>query len=84
MALLWIYFVFFFSLFIRIGFAIAKRLCQDGAKVMISSRKQKNVEAAVEQLRSQNLEAAGVVCHVAKTADRLKLIDEVNIILLIS
>ncbi|XP_070196495.1 dehydrogenase/reductase SDR family member 4-like isoform X1 [Littorina saxatilis] len=59
-----------------IGLAIAKRLCQDGAKVMISSRKQKNVDTVVQQLRGENLEVAGVVCHVAKKADRAKLIDE--------
>ena len=60
-----------------IGLAIAKRLCQDGAKVMISSRKQKNVDAAVQQLRSENLQVSGIVCHVSKQADRAKLIDEV-------
>lgn len=59
-----------------IGFAIAKRLCQDGAKVMISSRKQQNVDAALQRLKDENLQAAGVVCHVAKQADRAKLIDE--------
>ena len=62
----------------RIGFAIAKRLGQDGAKVMISSRKQNNVDAAVQQLRSENLQVSGVVCHVAKQEDRAKLVEEVR------
>ena len=62
-----------------IGLAIARRLSQDGAKVMISSRKQKNVDAAVQQLRSENLQASGVVCHVSKQADRVKLIEEVTV-----
>ena len=66
-----------------IGLAIAKRLCQDGAKVMISSRKQQKVDAAVQQLRSENLQVSGLVCHVAKQADRAKLIDEVNMIICI-
>ena len=35
----------------RIGLAIAKRLAEDGASVMISSRKQANVEEALIDLR---------------------------------
>merc|ERR1712037_111076 len=38
-----------------IGFAIAKRLAQDGAKVWISSRKQDNVDAALDELRGMNI-----------------------------
>ena len=64
--------------FYRIGYAIARRLGQDGAKVMISSRKQKNVDAAVEQLKKENLAVKGVVCHVANHEDRQKLLDEVK------
>ncbi|KAK7499983.1 hypothetical protein BaRGS_00008831 [Batillaria attramentaria] len=59
-----------------IGLAIAKRLSEDGASVMVSSRKQENVDAAVEQLRQQNLKAAGVVCHVGKREDRQRLVEE--------
>ncbi|KAH9515668.1 Dehydrogenase reductase SDR member 4 [Bulinus truncatus] len=59
-----------------IGFAIARRLAQDGAKVMISSRKQPNVDKAVKQLKSENLNVEGVVCHVSKKEDRLKLLKE--------
>ena len=62
-----------------IGLAIARRLSQDGAKVMISSRKQQNVDAAVQQLRNENLQVSGVVCHVSKQADRAKLIEEVTV-----
>lgn len=61
----------------RIGLAIARRLAEDGAKVMISSRKQKNVDAALQSLRSQNLQVSGIVCHVSKEGDRAKLIEEV-------
>ncbi|KAK0041457.1 dehydrogenase/reductase SDR family member 4 [Biomphalaria pfeifferi] len=59
-----------------IGFAIARRLAQDGAKVMISSRKQQNVDKALKQLKKENLNVEGLVCHVAKQEDRLKLLQE--------
>lgn len=58
-----------------IGFAIAKRLAQDGAKVVISSRKEKNVCSAVEQLKDLGLDVAGTTCHVGKSEDRQKVID---------
>ena len=61
-----------------IGFSIAKRLGEDGAQVVVSSRKQANVDAAVEKLASQNLDVTGVVCHVGKQEDRQKLIDHVR------
>ncbi|BFZ19388.1 hypothetical protein BsWGS_22426 [Bradybaena similaris] len=59
-----------------IGFAIARRLAQDGAKVMLSSRKQQNVDKAVKELRAENLNVAGIVCHVAKKEDRQRLFQE--------
>ncbi|KAK3765860.1 hypothetical protein RRG08_026327 [Elysia crispata] len=59
-----------------IGYAIARRLGQDGARVMISSRKQHNVDAAVQQLKKENLAVEGMVCHVAKKEDRQKLLEE--------
>jgi NAD(P)-dependent dehydrogenase (short-subunit alcohol dehydrogenase family) len=40
-----------FLVLIGIGLAIAKRLLGDGVKVMISSRKEKNVARALETLR---------------------------------
>ncbi|XP_014483720.1 PREDICTED: dehydrogenase/reductase SDR family member 4-like [Dinoponera quadriceps] len=59
-----------------IGFSIAKRLAQEGAKVMISSRKELNVKNAVEKLQSEGLEVAGTVCHVGKSEDRRKLFEK--------
>ncbi|XP_060553516.1 dehydrogenase/reductase SDR family member 4-like [Ruditapes philippinarum] len=59
-----------------IGLAIARRLGQDGAKVMVSSRKQDNVDKTVSQLKSENLDVAGLVCHVGKAEDRTKLIEQ--------
>ncbi|CAH1992610.1 unnamed protein product [Acanthoscelides obtectus] len=58
-----------------IGFAIAKRLGQEGAKVIVSSRKQQNVEEAVKLLSQEGLDVTGVPCHVAKTEDRKKLFE---------
>lgn len=58
-----------------IGFAIAKRLATEGASVVVSSRKQHNVEQAVEQLKKLNLHVTGMVCHVGKSEDRKKLVD---------
>jgi dehydrogenase/reductase SDR family protein 4 len=62
-----------------IGLSIAKRLVNDGAKVMISSRKQKNVEKALNEfyksgVSQENLK--GIVCHVGNKEDRSKLIQE--------
>jgi len=58
-----------------IGFAIAKRLGLDGAKIVVSSRKQQNVEKAVTDLRNQGISVEGVVCNVSKQIDRQNLID---------
>ncbi|XP_029435216.1 dehydrogenase/reductase SDR family member 4-like [Rhinatrema bivittatum] len=57
-----------------IGFAIARRLAQDGAKVVLSSRKQENVDKALAQLREENLMVSGTICHVGKEQDRERLI----------
>ncbi|KAK3586741.1 hypothetical protein CHS0354_014772 [Potamilus streckersoni] len=57
-----------------IGLAIARRLGQDGAKVMVSSRKLTNVDKAVQELKAEKLTVAGTVCHVSKAEDRQKLI----------
>ena len=62
-----------------IGLGIAEKLAQEGAKVVVSSRKQKNVDAAVERLKKQGLTCAGCVCHVGKKEDRERLIQTVRI-----
>ncbi|KAH8270362.1 hypothetical protein KR018_008717 [Drosophila ironensis] len=59
-----------------IGFAIAKRLAEDGAAVVISSRKQKNVDSALAELRKLNLNVHGLKCHVSEPADRKQLFEE--------
>jgi dehydrogenase/reductase SDR family protein 4 len=44
--------------------------------VILSSRKQKNVDDAVSKLQSEGLKACGLVCHVSKAEDRKKLFEE--------
>lgn len=60
----------------RIGFAIAKRFAAEGAKVIISSRKEENVINAVGQLKSDGFsDVIGVKCHVSIADDRKKLFE---------
>lgn len=60
-----------------IGFSIAKKLGFEGAKVVVSSRKQANVEEAVKALNDQGISnVLGVTCHVSKEKDRKKLFEE--------
>lgn len=56
-----------------IGLGIVERLAKEGASVVISSRKQSNVDLAVNQFKSQGLKVIGTTCHVAKAEDRTKL-----------
>lgn len=59
-----------------IGLAISKRLAQDGANVVISSRKEVNVTRAVAKLKEQYPnQIDGMVCHVGKEDDREKLVE---------
>lgn len=58
---------------------MARRLAQEGAKVVISSRREVNVKSAVDQLQKEGLDVSGVICHVGKAEDRKKLLDEVII-----
>ena len=70
--------LFYLLYYCSIGLAIARRLGQDGAKVMVSSRKKENVDRTVETLRGENLDVDGLVCHVGKQEDRSTLIEQVN------
>jgi len=56
-----------------IGYAIAERFAQEGANVVVSSRKQQAVDETVANLRSiasNNDKVIGLVCHVNKAQDR--------------
>ncbi|KAM9201939.1 LOW QUALITY PROTEIN: dehydrogenase/reductase SDR family member 4 [Dugong dugon] len=59
-----------------IGFAIDRRLAQDGAHVIVSSRKQHNwtVDRAVGKLQGAGLSVLGTVCHVGKAEDWERLV----------
>ena len=62
-----------------IGFAIARRLAQEGAKVMLSSRRSTNVDRALKQLHEElknNMGLHGMVCHVGKPEDRMSLLEQ--------
>ncbi|KAB0805533.1 hypothetical protein PPYR_02503 [Photinus pyralis] len=59
-----------------IGLATARRFAQEGAKVIISSRKQKNVDEALQTLHSEGLEVTGLASHVSKESDRRALLYE--------
>lgn len=59
-----------------IGFAVAKRMAEDGAKVVVSSRKKEKVDKAVEELKSMfPNQIVGSVCHVGKEEDRDRLLN---------
>lgn len=59
-----------------IGYSVAKRLAEDGAKVVISSRKADKVGKAVDELRAIFPDQiVGTVCHVGKDEDRDRLVD---------
>nr|XP_039262220.1 dehydrogenase/reductase SDR family member 4-like [Styela clava] len=59
-----------------IGLAIAKKLGKDGAHVVISSRKQKNVDKALQELKAENLSVSGMVCHVGNGDHRKALFEK--------
>ncbi|KAF7664464.1 hypothetical protein LDENG_00175640 [Lucifuga dentata] len=57
-----------------IGLAAAEALGQRGAHVVVSSRRQANVDKAVKLLQSQNIQVTGTTCNVGKGEDREKLV----------
>nr|DBA22928.1 TPA: hypothetical protein GDO54_013916 [Pyxicephalus adspersus] len=57
-----------------IGLAVARRLAQDGACVLLCSRKLENVDKAVQQLKDEGLCVSGIQCHVGNKEDREKLV----------
>uniref|UniRef100_A0A3P8UTB0 Dehydrogenase/reductase (SDR family) member 4 n=1 Tax=Cynoglossus semilaevis TaxID=244447 RepID=A0A3P8UTB0_CYNSE len=57
-----------------IGLAAAQSLGKRGAHVVVSSRRQTNVDKAVALLQSQNIQVTGTTCHVGVREDREKLV----------
>lgn len=58
-----------------IGLAIAGGFLEAGACVVISSRKQENVDEAVEELGGDDSKLLGVAAHVGEPADLQRLVD---------
>uniref|UniRef100_A0AC34R247 Uncharacterized protein n=1 Tax=Panagrolaimus sp. JU765 TaxID=591449 RepID=A0AC34R247_9BILA len=61
-----------------IGLAIVERLAHEGAKVVISSRKQKNVDESIDYVVSTGIcrnNLAGIPCHVGEPEQLKKLVD---------
>ncbi|XP_027893124.1 dehydrogenase/reductase SDR family member 4 isoform X2 [Xiphophorus couchianus] len=57
-----------------IGLAAAQALGKRGAHVVVSSRRQANVDKAVALLKSQSIRVIGTTCNVGKGEDREKLV----------
>ena len=58
------------------GWRIAERLGLEGASLVLCSRRQKNVDAALQYLRSKGVtRAVGTAAHVGKEEDILRLLD---------
>uniref|UniRef100_A0A8C1YFV0 Dehydrogenase/reductase (SDR family) member 4 n=1 Tax=Cyprinus carpio TaxID=7962 RepID=A0A8C1YFV0_CYPCA len=53
-----------------IGLAAAEALGRRGAHVVVSSRRQANVDKAVSLLRSKDIKVIGTTCNVGKAEDR--------------
>ena len=56
-----------------IGFALAKRFGKEGAKVVIAGLRKNRLEAAVNTLKEQRIEAAYQICDVSKESDLVQL-----------
>ena len=67
-----------FYIYVSIGLAIAERLGLEGAKVVVSSRKQANVERTVQDLTKKGIDVFGTVCHVSKKVYREQLLQQVH------
>jgi NAD(P)-dependent dehydrogenase (short-subunit alcohol dehydrogenase family) len=57
-----------------IGRAVAARMAERGARVVVSSRKEEACSRTVAELRSQGFEVLGVPCHMGSTADIRNLV----------
>ncbi|GMH42744.1 hypothetical protein BSKO_10663 [Bryopsis sp. KO-2023] len=58
-----------------IGLGIVQRFAREGAKVILSSRKQRNVDETIDALRKQGLDVHGCVCHVSEKDHRRRLLE---------
>lgn len=60
-----------------LGYACARRLAQEGAHVVVVSRKQDQVDTAVKQLQTEGLKATGFACNVTDQKQRAALVDHI-------
>ena len=58
-----------------IGFAIARALAQDGYGVTVNGRRPDKLDAAIEELQSENLDVHGVAANVADEDEIKRLVD---------
>ncbi len=59
-----------------IGLSIARGLAENGAKVVISSRKQEAVDSVAQEFKEAGLEAIGIECHIGDAQQRQQLINK--------
>eukprot|EP00756_Hemistasia_phaeocysticola_P051587 Hpha_TRINITY_DN26764_c0_g1::TRINITY_DN26764_c0_g1_i1::g.138919::m.138919/K11147/DHRS4; dehydrogenase/reductase SDR family member 4 len=59
-----------------IGLAAAKAVGTAGAKVVVASRKEKNVERAVATLRGMGITCHGIAAHAGKKEDIVRMVKE--------
>lgn len=59
-----------------IGLAIAQGLAENGAKVVISSRKQDAVDSVAKAFQAKGLNAIGIACHIGDTEQRKNLVEK--------
>ncbi|MBV9749906.1 MAG: SDR family oxidoreductase [Acetobacteraceae bacterium] len=59
-----------------IGRAIAERLAEHGAKVVVSSRKKEACEAVAEGIRERGGEACVIPCHIGRKEELQALVDQ--------
>lgn len=57
-----------------IGKSIARGLAENGAKVVVSSRKQTAVDQVANEFREAGLEAVGIQCHIGNSEQREMLV----------
>jgi len=57
-----------------IGLSIARGLAENGAKVVISSRKQETVDTIAEDFSKAGLESIGIACHIGHAEQREALV----------
>jgi dehydrogenase/reductase SDR family protein 4 len=58
-----------------IGLGIVLEAAKRGALVVVSSRNQQNVDSALEMVRKYSPRSIGIVCHVGKKEDRVRMLE---------